>query len=142
MKVQLVFQDSHGRQTSRELYNTATTIADTITNINSLVALWNPLTDLSIVRYTISTDGVLAITGAAVSNIDENVSLKVTTDVGVKRDFNLPDVPDAKVTDGQLSSADLDLVALMAAFETGGTWRVNQIHPEYVVSWVAGILDK
>jgi len=142
MKVQLVFQDSHGRQTSRELYNTATTIADTITNINSLVALWDPLTDLSIVRYTISTDGVLAVTGAAVSNIDENVSLKVTTDVGVKRDFNLPDVPDAKVTDGQLSSADVDLVALMAAFETGGTWRVNQIHPEYVVSWVAGILDK
>ena len=142
MKVELTFQDSRGRYRRRVFWTTDATLAAAQASIASLVALWNPLTDLAIVKATYFVDEALAIAGAAISNIDEGVSVPVVTDAGVGRDFNLPDVPDAKTPDGILSVTDADLIALMASFETGGVFRLNPTHPEYVVTYKTGILDK
>lgn len=141
--VKFNFRDSRGRPTSRSLWNTNTILADVITAIGTLAGLWGPLTDLAYEGASISvSDPSAAFAGAAVSNIDENVSVQVTGTDGFKYDLDLPDVPDTKTPGEAMSIADTDLVAFIAQFQGANTWRVNLRNPTQISQVLKATLDK
>lgn len=141
--VKFNFRDSRGRPTSRTLFNTQATVADVITDVGTLAALWNPLTDLAFEGVNISfIDPSSAFAGTPPSNIDENVSVQVTGADGYKYDLDLPDVPDAKTPGEAMSIADADLLAFVAAFQGAGTWRVNLRNPVQITQILKATLDK
>lgn len=141
--VRFNFRDSRGRNTSRTIHNTNTLIADVITDVGVLALAWNPLTDLQLVDVTITTtDASGAFAGAAVSNIDENVSVRAQGGDGRVYDFDLPDMPDAKMPTDTLDITDVDVTTFFAEFAAGNNWRVNLNNPTDIVSLINGRLDK
>lgn len=141
--VRFLFRDSRGRPTSRTYHNTSALIADVFTDVTTLAPLLNAMTDLAMEGIVISVRSTTTtFTGAAVSNVDENVSVKVLAEDGFQYDVDLPDVPDVKTPSEQISLTDTDLVALFGEFETAGKWRINLRNPTAVASVISATLDK
>lgn len=141
--VRFNFLDSRGRSTSRSFHNTNALVADVVTQIGVLLALWNVVTDLQFLYATImNKDAASAFAGAAVSNVDENTSCKVIAGDGKVYDVNLPDVPDAKHPGESLDMTDVDVANFFAEFAVGKTWRLNLNNPTEIVTLVSGQLDK
>lgn len=141
--VKFNFRDSRGRPTSRTLFNVGATIAAVLTDVGTLAALWNPLTDLAFEGVNVSfVDPSSAFAGTPPSNIDENVSVQVTGADGYKYDLDLPDVPDAKTPGEAMSISDADLLAFVAAFQGAGNWRVNLRNPVQITQILKATLDK
>jgi len=143
MLVTFSFLDSRSRRTTRSFWNTEATLALVLAAVTALVAEWNPLTDLALEKVTITNVSTAdAFAGAAVSNIDENVSVQVIAANGRRYDIDLPDVPDAKTPGENMDITDADLVAFFALFAGGGTWRVNPDNPQAITTIVKATLDK
>lgn len=141
--VKFNFVDSRGRSISRSIAHTGTVVADILADANTLAGLWNPLTDLALTSVVVTfTDVAPAFAGAAVSNRDENVSVQVQGADGRKYDFDLPDVPDAKMPTELLDTSDADVVAFFAKFAGGDVWRVNLNNPTAISTVIKGVLDK
>ncbi len=137
------FRDSRGRTVSRSIHNTAALIADVLTDVGVLGPLWDALTDLAFEQVVITQrDDSDAFAGAAISNRDENTSVKVMGEDGYVYDFDLPDVPDAKHPGESLDVTDADVVAFFDEFETADRWRINLRTPTAIASLISGKLDK
>ncbi len=141
--VKFNFRDSRGRTVSRSLHNDEPLIADVITDVGELTTLWNPITDLAFEEVVITSRNTAdAFAGAAVSNRDENTSVKVMGEDGYVYDFDLPDVPDALHPGETLDVTDAAVVAFFDEFLTAGPWRVNLRNPTAIASLISGKLDK
>lgn len=141
--VRFNFRDSRGRNTSRTYWNTAVNdVAQTITDAGALALLLDPLTDLALVDITITYPGAASFAGAAVSNVDENVSVKVEGGDGRIYDVDIPDMPDAKMPTEVLDITDVDVVAFFNQFLVAGPWRVNLNNPTDIATVIRGTLDK
>ena len=135
--------DSNGRDTSRTWHNTQAAIADVLTDAGVLAALLAAITDLQIVSAVITfTDPSVATAGNAPSNIDAGVTVQVLGADGFRYPVNIPDMPEAKISSGAVSTTDADLVAFFDEFAAGGTWRVNLRNPTAVASIIKATLDK
>jgi len=143
-KVLFNLLDSNGRETTRSWFNTQAAIADVLTDAATLAGLLAAITDLAIISCVVTfTDPSVAEAGAAVSNIDEGVTVQVLGADGYKYPVNIPDVPDAKVSGGAMSTTDADLVAFFNEFDPStGTWRVNLRNPVGVTQILRATLDK
>lgn len=141
--VRLNFRDSRGRSITRSVHNVNTIVSTVISDIATLMPLWDPLTDLAYESATIVfVDPASAFAGAAVSNRDENVSLQVQGLDGRLYDFDLPDVPDAKMPTELIDTSDLDLTNFIAQFASPNPWRINLNNPTEVAAVIKGVLDK
>lgn len=142
-RVRWNFRDSRARTTSRTFVNTQTLIADVLTDIAALSALWDPITDVELVDVVITqVDTTEAFAGAAVSNVDENTSVKVQGADGRIYDVDLPDLPDALHPGASLDVTDAAIVAFFDEFLVGNTWRVNLNNPTDITALLTGLLDK
>jgi len=143
MNVKFNFRDSRGRPTSRTYWNTATVLSDVLSDVTTFAPLLNALTDLALESITVSVKSTTTtFAGAAVSNIDENVSLKVLGGDGWGYDVDLPDVPDLKTPSGVIALTDADLLAFAAAFAVAEPWRINLRNPTTIGTLVSATLDK
>jgi len=141
--VKFNFLDDHGRKTSRSFSHTSDVLATVLASAATLAGLWDPLTDLQMTGVVVTKkDATVAFAGASGSNIDDNVSVQVLAADGFAYDVDLPAVPNAKLSGGQIALSDADLIAFFAAFAAGGVWRVNLRNPTAVASVVKAILDK
>lgn len=141
--VKFNFRDSRGRSVSRSLHNDEPLIADVLTDVGELTALWNPLTDLAFENVVVTRrDDSDAFAGATVSNRDENTSVKVLAEDGYVYDFDLPDIPDALHPGETLDVTDAAVVAFFDEFLTAGPWRINLRTPTAIASLISGKLDK
>lgn len=137
------FLDSRGRVTTRKVVHTSDVIATILSDVGTLAPLWNALTDLELTHVTISKrSSADAFAGAAISNIDENVSARVLLANGYYADFNLPDMPDTFTPAGVIDPTNLSIVNFFAEFGAGNPWRVNSQNPQAIASIVSGTLDK
>jgi len=118
-------------------------IADALTDIGTLAALWNTITEVMLVDVVLTqVDASETFAGAAVSNVDENTSVKVEGADGRTYDVDLPDLPDAKHPIAALDITDVDIVAFFDEFAVGQNWRVNLNNPTDITSILSGLLDK
>lgn len=141
--VKFTFRDSRGRAISRTLAHEGTVVADILSDAGTLAGLWNPLTDLAFESVVVSfVDPSGAFAGAAVSNRDEGVSVQVQGGDGRKYDFDLPDMPDAKMPTELLDVTDIDVVAFFDQFNTPNPWRINLNNPTPITALIKGVLDK
>lgn len=141
--VVLSFLDSRGRGKTRTIVHTSDVLAVVIADLAILAPLWNPITDLEFTHATISNrDSAAAFAGAAISNVDENVSASVLQGNGFKADFNLPDMPDSFTPGGTIDPADASIVAFFDKFLVGDVWRIGVQNPQDIVSVISGVLDK
>lgn len=142
-RVQFNFRDTRGRLTSRSVVHTSNVIATILADIATLAPLWDTITDLGLENVTISlTDDADAFASAGVSNVDENVSVKVLAADGFKYDFDLPDMPDAFTPVELLDVTNPDVVAFFDQFGPASPWRINLRNPTAIVSLISGRLDK
>ena len=145
MASNVVFQflDSRGRAKTRTLVNVSDVIATVLADVAVLGPLWDVLTDLQLVGVTISVKSTAtAFAGAAISNVDENVSAQVLQGNGFKADFNLPDMPDSFTPAGVIDPVDISIAAFFAEFLIGATWRINTQNPQDITTVISGVLDK
>lgn len=142
-RVRFNFRDSRARTTSRTVINNQALIATVLTDIGVLAALWDTITELELVDAVITqVDASEAFAGAAVSNVDENTSVKVQGADNRLYDFDLPDLPDAKHPIAALDITDTDVVAFFDEFAVANSWRVNLNNPTDVTAIISGMLDK
>lgn len=141
-EVRFNFLDSRGRTTSRTVVHTSDVIATILADVAVLAPLWDALTDLELVDVIVSKrDNTDAFAGAAVSNIDENVSVQVLKANGYKADFNLPDMPDSFTPGGVIDPTALPITDFFAEFAAGNNWRLNIQNPQAISSVIKGVLD-
>lgn len=142
-RVRFNFRDSRARTTSRTFVNTQALIATVLTDIATLAALWDTVTDLELVDVVATqVDATEAFAGAATSNVDENTSVKVQGADGRIYDVDLPDLPDAQHPIAALDITDAAIVAFFDEFAVGNSWRVNLNNPTDITAILSGMLDK
>ena len=142
-RVRFNLMDSRARRTSRTYHNTTALVATVLTDIGVLAALWDTITDLALIDAVITqVDASEAFSGAAVSNIDENTSVKAMGADGRTYDVDMPDMPDALHPGESLDVTDADVVAWFDEFGVANNWRVNLSNPTAITLLLSGLLDK
>lgn len=142
-RVRFNLMDSRGRRTSRTYHNNQPLIATVLTDITTLSGLWDTITDLALMDVVITqANSDDAFAGAAVSNIDENTSVKALGADNRVYDVDLPDMPDAKHPIAALDVTDADVVAWFDEFGVANNWRVNLSNPTAITLLISGLLDK
>jgi len=137
------FRDSRARTTSRTFVNTQALIADVLTDIGTLAALWDVITDVQLIDVVITqVDTSEAFAGAATSNVDENTSVKVQGADNRIYDVDLPDLPDALHPIAALDITNVGITNFFDEFAVGQNWRVNLNNPTDITAILSGLLDK
>lgn len=143
INVTLRLRDSFGRETTKKVETTATTLADAVTAISGvggyLTAL-NAVTDLQFLSATFSSkDDTGAFAGAASSNADVGATFSVMTTSGKRASHHIPGFPLSLVgAGGAIDPAATEVAAYFAHFDTG-ILRLSD--GEQVDSVLSGSLD-
>lgn len=142
-RVRFNFMDSRARKTSRTYHNTSTLIADCITDVGVLAALWDTITEVALMDVVMTqVDDTDAFSGAAISNVDENTSVKALGADGRTYDVDMPDMPDSYHPIAALDITNADVVAWFDEFGVASNWRLNLSNPTAVTLILSGLLDK
>lgn len=143
LAVTFTFTDDNGRSTTRQFTTTSTTLADAITDVADFATKADLIFDSGLAGVVITQKDIAADYAAlALSNIDEGATFQVTADDGFKYNIKIP-IPTAtiRVGGGALDLTDVNVIAFMDLFKTGGKWRVNNRTPTFVVTVDKGLLD-
>jgi len=142
-KLSLTFEDSRGRTTKKILgMDDQTLLADYVTEVTTLLAAFEPTTDLGLVRAEL----IIPVTGLtwayiADSNKDTGMTASGWIDLaeGKKASFKVPGIKMTLVNaDGSVPITGV-VATLLAEFETAGAYTLSD--GEKIASWIKAALD-
>jgi hypothetical protein len=141
-EVTFVLLDAYGRTTRRTYGSTRTTIADAASDATSMVGLITAISGCAVSKYYISQVVVVSNPAAdALANLDAGATLHCRMNNGKMVGMKIPAFPDGILNpDGTVDIADSDVAAFVAAFATGGYWRVSE--GNYIEAIISGELDR
>lgn len=142
--VKFRFIDEKNGFKDKTYHNTSALLADVLTDITALAALFDAVM-LAGLEYVVISQRSAAEANApeAGSNVDANASVQVLGADGYKYDFDLLTPNPALInSDRTLDTTDAAVIALFAAFGAGDSWRINLRHPTSIASVIGGTLDK
>jgi lipoprotein signal peptidase len=136
------FVDGFGRQTTKRIETTATTIADAQSQVAAYLVDLNPLTDLQAVGATFSMkDPGQVFVGTATSNLDVGATFRVRLESGKLASHKIAGFPLSLVgSGGAINVADALVQAYFNNFKTTGELRLSD--GEAITDVETGELDK
>jgi hypothetical protein len=138
VSIQLI--DDYGRTTTRRYENTQALAADALTDVAALIVDFLAVSDLGTVKHDICVATVAANGAQSGANKDVGGTLHVRLNNGKLYPLKIPGIKDAMLNaDGSIKIDDEDVIAYVANFLTGGTFRVSE--GNYVTDIVSGELD-
>jgi len=138
VSIQLI--DDYGRTTTRRYENTQALAADAISDAASLITDFLAISDMGTVKHDVAISTVAANSPQSGANRDVGGTLHVRLDNGKLYPLRVAGIKASMLNaDGSIKIDDEDVVAYVANFLTGGTFRVSE--GNYVTDIVSGELD-
>lgn len=132
MKVTLSAFDAQGRSTTKSFEGEATTVAQQITDMASLIPDFLAVSDLGTVKFSVSVETAETnAVGSAAANKDEGAVLRLALADGKQVSHRIP--APAKdingvfnyITGGVVDTGHADIVAYIANFEALGAFTIQ-----------------
>lgn len=149
MAFNVTFQmyDQMNRETTKEFFNSSTTVADVLTDVAALSPLLQAIIQGGLAGVIIrqaSTGGAFS-PSAEESNIDEGMRIAVRGGDNERYSVGIP-MPrnDLRQAGGVVNLADPDLIAFFDEFDgaAGNNWRINLRNPTTIATLLSGTIDK
>ena len=143
-KLGLLFVDDRGRTTARSYeMETQALLADYLTAAGVLIAAVEPVTDLGLLRGTLTinlTGEEFAVTTDANVDVGGTASGFVTDGDGSKASMRIPGVKMSLVGDDGVIAVTGVVATFLACFEAAGAFTLAK--GKTIASWIRATLDK
>lgn len=143
MAIDLTFTtiDAYARQGKKGYEGVDTVMADAQTSAAALLADFNGLTLLGVVKESFTTDVLVFQSAQAGANLDAGATIRTRLNNGKLYSFKIP-APVAAVinSDGSIDVTNALVTDFIANFESAGKYRVSE--GNYVVAILGGELDR
>jgi len=126
-EVGLTLVDDYARTTTRRFTNTATLVADALTQVGAFITLLLAVSDAGTVKHEITTRTVASNAADSGANKDVGGTIHCRLDNGKVYPLHIPCIKAAMLNpDGTIDIADAAITAYVDEFMTGGHFTVSE----------------